>query len=129
MDDNAGVYGDIVADYRERMKQLQQLQRDIREVTASARTRNGEVWVEVGAQGQLRDIRFHPDALKRMTPQQLAHTILQLTGEAAKDASGQAKEMTAALMPEPMAERLRAGEEDLSAFMPDAPRLPELNQD
>lgn len=129
MEDNVGAFDGVVSDYRERIQELQQMQRDIREVRATARTRNGEVSLEVGAQGELKNIRFHPDALARMTPQQLAHTIMKLVGEATKDASDQAKEMTAKFLPEEMAERLRGGETDLSAFMPDAPRIPDMPQD
>jgi len=127
MEDNLGMsQGDVVANYRKRLEEIQQLQRDVRDVTASARTRNGDVWVEVGASGELRDIKFNPQALKRMSAQQLAHTILSLTGEATKDASGQAKEMTAAFLPEEMAARLRDGEVDVTSFMPEAPRIPDL---
>jgi DNA-binding protein YbaB len=130
MDDEMGAFpSEVVADYRKRMEELQQLQRDVRAVTATARTRNGDVWLEVGAQGELRDIKFNPQALNRLSAQQLAHTILSLAGEAAKDASGQAKEMTAAFLPEGLAERLRDGEDDVTAFFPDAPRIPDFGQE
>jgi DNA-binding protein YbaB len=130
MEDKVGAsQREVVADYRKRLEELQQLQRDVREVTATARTRNGDVSLEVGAQGELRDIKFNPQALKRMSAQQLAHTILSLAGEATKDASSQAKEMTAALLPDGLAARLRDGEEDLTAFFPDAPRIPDFGQE
>jgi DNA-binding protein YbaB len=130
MEDRMGASPrEVVADYRKRLEDLQQLQRDIRELTATARTRNGDVWLEVGAQGELRDIKFNPQALKRMSAQQLAHTILSLSGEAAKDAGGRAKDMTAAFLPDELAAKLREGDEDLTSFFPDSPRIPDFGQE
>lgn len=130
MDDKVGAFQqEVLANYRQRLEELQQLQHDVGEVTATARTRNGDVWLEVGARGELRDIKFSPQALTRMNAQQLAHTILTLTGEAAATAGGKAKEMTAVFLPDELAARLRDGEVDLTAFLPDAPRIPNFGQE
>jgi DNA-binding protein YbaB len=120
MDETNASLPDIAAGYRRRLDELRQIQEDVRHVTATARTRDGMVSVEVGAQGQLRDIRFHPRVYQRMNPQRLAHTIKQLTGEASREAAGRAKQITAAFLPDDLAARLRDGEEDLTAFLPDA---------
>lgn len=120
---------DVIADYRERLKELQRLQHDIRDLTATARTRDGGVAVEVGAHGELRDIRFDSRALQRMNAQQLGRTVMTLVAEATQEATGRAREMTAAFLPEDLAARLRDGEDDLMAFMPDAPRPPDLTQE
>jgi DNA-binding protein YbaB len=118
-------FREIAGGYRRRLDELRQMQHDVRQVTATARTRDGLVSVEVGPQGQLRDIRFDPRVYERMSPQRLARTIKELTGEASNEAAGQAKQITAAFLPEDLVARLRDGEEDLTAFLPDAPSIPD----
>jgi DNA-binding protein YbaB len=114
-----GLTGD-----EQRFEELRRLRRDIAEVTATSRSRNGEVSVEVGAQGELRDIRFTRQALAEMSGQKLAHLVMTLVAEASKEAAGKATEMTAAFLPDEMAARLRDGETDLISLLPSPPRLP-----
>jgi DNA-binding protein YbaB len=114
---------EIAAGYHQRLEELRKMQDDVRQVTATARTRDGMVSVEVGPQGQLRDIRLHPRVYQRLSPERLAHTIKRLSGEAAQDAAGRARQITSAYLPEDLAARLRDGEEDLTAFLPDAPSI------
>jgi DNA-binding protein YbaB len=122
MDDRTRASLHQISDnYHERLAELRKMQQDVQNVTATARTRDGSVSVEVGAQGQLRDIRLGPRAYERMNPQRLARTIMELAGEATQEASGRARQITAAFLPEELAARLRDGEEDLGAFLPDAP--------
>src|SRR5689334_4461335 len=116
------------ADYARRLEELRRLRSDLAEVTATARTRNGDVWLEVGPRGDLRALRFTPQALKRMNAQQLAHTVMKLVAEASEEATGRATEMTAAFLPGEMAQRLRDGETDLMKLLPSPPRVPELGQ-
>jgi DNA-binding protein YbaB len=113
----------------QRLEELRQLRRDVADVTVTSRSRNGEVSVEVGAQGELRDIRFKPQALTDLSAQKLAHLVMTLVTEASKDAAGQAMEMTAAFLPDDMATRLRAGEKDLISLLPSPPRIPELGEE
>jgi DNA-binding protein YbaB len=110
-------------------QRLEELRRDVAEVTVTSRSRNGEVSVQVGAQGQLRDIRFKPQALTEMSAQKLAHLVMTLVAEATKEAAGQAMEMTAAFLPDKMATRLRDGEKDLISLLPSPPRIPEAGED
>jgi hypothetical protein len=121
--------GGMPADYGRRLEELRQLQSDVGDVTATARSRNGDVWLEVGASGELRAIRFTPRALTQLSAQRLAHTIMTLAAEASEEAAGRAKEMTAAFLPEDMADRLRDGEKDLMAFLSSPPRVPEFGQE
>jgi DNA-binding protein YbaB len=114
---------DIAVNYQKRLDELRQMQRDVREVTATARTRDGSVSVEVGPQGQLRDLRLDPQVYQRMNPQRLTHTIMKLVGEASQEAADKAKEITAAFLPEDLAARLRDGTEDLTEFLPNAPSM------
>jgi DNA-binding protein YbaB len=110
------------------LDELRRLRRDVAEVTVISRSRKGEVSVEVGAQGELRDIRFKPQALTELSAQKLAQLVMTLVAEAAKEAAGQATEMTAAFLPDEMAARLRAGEAELVSLLPTPPRIPELGE-
>ncbi|MFB9831967.1 YbaB/EbfC family nucleoid-associated protein [Actinoallomurus acaciae] len=122
MDDRTPASLHEIADgYHQRLAELRKMQQDVQNVTATARTRDGAVSVEVGAQGDLRAVHLGPRVYDRMNPQRLALTIMELAGEATREASGRARQITAALLPEDVAARLRDGEEDLSAFLPDAP--------
>ncbi len=81
--------------------------------------------MEVGAQGQLRDIRFKQQALTKLNAQKLAHLVMTLVAEATEEAAAQAREMTAAFLPDDMAARLRDGETDLISILPLPPRVPQ----
>src|SRR3569833_3498146 len=85
--------------YQERLTELRRMQEDVRKVTATARTRDGMVTVEVGVQGELRDIKFDPRAFDRTSPKGLARTIMELVGEATRAAAGRGRQITAALLP------------------------------
>lgn len=99
------------------------MQQDVLDVRATARTRDGTVRVEVGPHGELRDLRIDQRAYDRMSPPQLSQTVMKLVGEAAEEAKGRVRELTGEFLPPELAERLRQGEEDLTVYLPDAPRL------
>lgn len=111
----------LAARHQERLAGLRKMQQELREVKASARTRDGMVSVEVGPNGQLHDIRFGPRVYDRLTPQRLAHTIMKLVGEATEDAAGQLKEITAPFVPDGLVQGLAEG--DLSGLLRDAPTM------
>src|SRR3569833_4446920 len=112
---------DIAAGYQERLTELRRMQEDVRKVTATARTRDGMVTVEEGVQGELRDIKFDPRAFDRTRPKGLARTIMELVGEATRDAAGRGRQITAALLPADLAA-------ELGAFLPDAPSIRDDSQ-
>lgn len=124
-----GARAGVPADYGRRLEELQRLRSDLADVTVTARSRNGDVSLEVGPRGELRAIRFTPLALKRLSAPQLAHTVMKLVAEATEEATGQATEMTAAFLPEDMARRLRDGETDLMKLLPSPPRVLEFDQE
>jgi DNA-binding protein YbaB len=113
----------------QQLERVQRLRRDVAEVTVTSRSRKGEVSVEVGAQGQLRDIRFKPQALTKLNAQKPAHLIMTVVAEATKEAAAQAMEMTAAFLPDDMAARLRDGERDLISLLPMPPRIQEAGEE
>jgi DNA-binding protein YbaB len=111
------------------LDELRRLRRDVAEVTVISRSRKGEVSVEVGAQGELRDIRFKPQALTELSAQKLAQLVMTLVAEAREKASAQAMEMTAAFLPQDLATRFRGGEMDLISLLPSPPRIPEAGEE
>jgi DNA-binding protein YbaB len=110
-------------DLQRQMAEVREVYRQIRAVTGTARTRDGMVRVEVGSQGELRDIHFDPRTFEGTRPQALAHTIMQLVAEATAEATGRTRELTAGALPEELAARVRGGEEDLMSLFPDAPSI------
>lgn len=89
----------LLAGLRERQAQIQQLQDQARQVTATARSRDGLVSVQVGAQGQLLDLRLDPGAYDRLSPQRLAAAVVELARAAAENAAGQTHEIMAPVLP------------------------------
>lgn len=117
---------DAAADYGKRLDELRRMQRDVRAVTATARTRDGAVAVEVGPRGEVRDIRFKAQAYSRMNPNQLAHTTMKLIGEASQEAAERARRIAADFLPGELGARLLDGEDDVAVFMPDASSMPNV---
>jgi len=108
----------LAADYRERLSELRRAQETLRDITATARSHDDSVAVEVGPQGQLRAVRLDPDVYDRMTPHRLALTITQLAGEAAADAAGQVRAVMAPFLPGGLPE-----DGDFTKLLPNAPSL------
>ena len=110
---------ELAADFRERLERVRELRRRAAAVTASARSRNGLISVEVGPQGQLRAIQLDPGTFERQSPQRLAAAIVELAGIATADAARQVQEIMAPVMP---AGGFAAGG-DLTTLMPAAPSM------
>lgn len=91
--------GKLSEDYQERLAQIRQLQERAGQVTASARSRDGLISVEVGAQGQLVALRLDPGAYERLSPQRLAAVIMELARSAASDAAARVREVMAPVLP------------------------------
>jgi DNA-binding protein YbaB len=72
----------IMEEFRKRREHTAQLQRSIREISATGTTPRQSVKVKVGAQGDLLGIDFPTSAYKRMTPNELSEAILTATAEA-----------------------------------------------
>lgn len=91
--------GKLSEDYQGRLAQIRQLQEQAGQVRASARSRDGLISVEVGAQGQLVGLRLDPGAYERLSPQRLAGVIMELARAAASDAAARVREVMAPVLP------------------------------
>jgi DNA-binding protein YbaB len=91
---------ELAAGYQERLDRVQEARERVGRVTAVARSRDGLIGVEVGAQGLLLDLRLDPGVYDRISPQRLAGAILELTRMAAANAAAQIREIVAPVLPE-----------------------------
>jgi DNA-binding protein YbaB len=85
--------------YQEKLGEIRRLQQRAGQVTATARSRNGQVSVEVGAQGQLIAVSLDPGVYDRLSPQRLAAAIVELAKTATADAAAQVREIMAPVLP------------------------------
>lgn len=115
----------LAEDYRRQVAELAELHERLRDLSTTARTRDGLVTVVVGAQGDVRDIRLDPRVQGRLTPAELSETLLELIGEATGAVSDQVLELMEPFVPEdlPIAQILGA-DADLTTFAPQ-PAVPE----
>lgn len=90
---------DITANYQQRMAQVRQRQQRAGQVTAAARSRDGLITVEVGAQGQIIDLLLDSRVYEKMSPQRLAAAIRELSRMAAGQAARQVQEIMAPVVP------------------------------
>ncbi|MGH4027064.1 MAG: YbaB/EbfC family nucleoid-associated protein [Pseudonocardiaceae bacterium] len=96
---------------------LQQAQAQAAEVTGRAVSPDGLVTVVVNAVGVVTDVQFAASVFTRSTPEKLAHSIVEMTQQAAADARQQ---VDAALAP------VRANTPDLPDVFPGAPAIKDL---
>lgn len=97
--DLQGRLGALSEDYQGRLTQIRQLQEQASQVTASARSRDGLISVEVGAHGELLALHLDPGAYERLSPQRLASVIVELARGAAADAAARVREVMAPVLP------------------------------
>jgi DNA-binding protein YbaB len=90
---------ELAAGHRDRLEHVEQAQQQARQVTAMARSRDGLIIVEVGAQGQLLALQLDPGTYDRLSPQRLAGIIVELARIAAAEAAAQVREIVAPVLP------------------------------
>jgi DNA-binding protein YbaB len=87
------------ANYQNSLAEIRELQARARRVTSKARSRDGLVNLEVGAQGQLLSLSLNQGVYNRLSPQQLAATLVDLAKTATANAAGQVREIIAPVLP------------------------------
>lgn len=100
LNDQLSAYREgLSEDYEKRLAEIRKLQQRAGQVTATARSRNGLISVQVGAQGQLLGVRLDPTVYQRISPQRLSATLTTLAKTATADAAGQVREIMAPVLP------------------------------
>jgi DNA-binding protein YbaB len=110
---------ELSENYERRLAEIRQLQQRAGQVTATARSRNGQISVEVGAQGQLLAISLDPSVYERLSPQRLAAAIIELARSAAAEAAEQVRQIMAPVLPPGGL----PADGDFSKLLPKAPSL------
>jgi DNA-binding protein YbaB len=109
-------------DYSKQVGRLNEMQRDLDKVSATATRSDGLVTVVVGPRGQVQDIRLDPRVYRKLGSDELSRAILQLIGEATTDVGEQMKKILTPFMPEGLSYETALGQDgDFTAFLPQPP--------
>jgi DNA-binding protein YbaB len=112
-------------EYDKQFDDLRKMQHDMREINATARTRDGLVTVTVDARGHVTDIRLDPRVHDRLTPQRLARELMSTISQAMADASEQTQRLMAPFMPGGIPAESTLGEDfDVTDFLPHPSMFP-----
>jgi len=103
---------ELMDDFHQQLDQLNENNRRMQEITATAASPRKSVSVTVGAQGQVVDLKFPSDAYKRMAPMELANLITETIAAAQRQVQAQLLELMRANVP--------AGFDLSALFGPDA---------
>ena len=113
-------------DYSRHAERLQQMRRELQQVSATATHKDGLVTVVVGPEGRLQDIQFDPRAYRRLTTAELSDVVMKLVAEATADVADQMEKIMKPFMPEGVPYEQVLGEKsDFTAFLPQPPSASE----
>ncbi|MFH8386879.1 YbaB/EbfC family nucleoid-associated protein [Kitasatospora sp. NPDC018058] len=112
----------LMEEYRHHRQAADELQRRLREISATATAPRQTVKVTVGAQGELTAIDFPTGAYRRLAPAELAEAITTAADDARRQALALAGEAIAAHLPQEVsATDFLQGTADLVALLPEEP--------
>ncbi|GGS62778.1 YbaB/EbfC family nucleoid-associated protein [Streptomyces griseoviridis] len=112
--------------YRTQLAQISDLQRRMREVSATATAKAQAMKVTVGPQGELLSVEFPTNAYRRMTPKELADLMVSTVQDARAKATAElAKVLTPHLPGDVDAEHLLKGTADVGTLLPSEPAMPD----
>jgi DNA-binding protein YbaB len=90
---------ELMDDYSKQVGRLDEMRRDLDEVSATATWPDGMVTVVVGPRGQVQDIRLDPRVYRKVDSGELSRAIMQLIGEATAKVSEQMQKIMTPFMP------------------------------
>jgi hypothetical protein len=90
---------EVSASFQERLADIRRRHQLASRVTATARSRDGLISVEVGAQGQLLGLTLELGVYDRLSPQRLAAAVQELASTATAEAAAQVQEIIAPVLP------------------------------
>ncbi len=104
---------DLLGQYDTMRRSMTAVHERMREISGSAESPDRMVKVTVCPRGTLTDLSIDPKAYRKLSPSQLAETILATARKATQDANGQQEELLRPLLPPGMpVSKLVAGEAD-----------------
>lgn len=90
---------ELRANYQDKRAEIRELQKRASRVTSTARSRDGLISLEVGAQGQLLGLSLKPGVYSRLSPQRLAAALTDLAKTATADVTEQVRQIMAPVLP------------------------------
>jgi DNA-binding protein YbaB len=92
-------FEELLGEYDRVRANFAAMQQRLREVKGEAQSKDGSVRLTVGPQGNLLSLQLEPRAYRRLSPSELAGEILELSGQAGRDARGQLEQVMAPFLP------------------------------
>ncbi|MGV9772977.1 YbaB/EbfC family nucleoid-associated protein [Streptosporangium sp. NPDC003464] len=118
-DEFRAVMDGLVEDYNRQAGQLREMYGKLSELTATARSEDRMVTVTVGARGQVRDIQFDPRVYRKLSPSELAQSVMDQIGAATAEVAERTRELMAPFVPEGLPYEEIFGEgADFASFLP-----------
>lgn len=112
----------LLEEYRRKRADLKKLQETMASAEATVTTADEMVTVKVGHQGRLVDLKFDPRVYRKLSPSELAETVLAAVQEAAAQVGDQMRAAMEPLRPDETSYGANAGGEfDLSKILPEHP--------
>ncbi|MEV7320191.1 YbaB/EbfC family nucleoid-associated protein [Streptomyces sp. NPDC093970] len=119
-----GNTDDLFEAYRARRAEAEQLQKRVRETTASVVAPRQVVKVTVGSRGELTAVEFPTGAYRRLTPAELAEVLMTSVREAQEKVADEVSELLAPHLPAELNVRgVLRGEANATSGLPDAPKM------
>ncbi|GLX00104.1 YbaB/EbfC family nucleoid-associated protein [Microtetraspora sp. NBRC 16547] len=117
---------DLAAQYNEQIRHVREMYGRRNELASEAWSPDGLVGVTVGPHGQVRAIELNPRVYRKLSPSELAQSIMEQIGRATAVVSQQAKELMEPFMPADLPYEEIFGENvNLDAFLPQPVELRE----
>ncbi|MEV0824761.1 YbaB/EbfC family nucleoid-associated protein [Nonomuraea rubra] len=108
----------LVQEVNQQTEQLKQMQERMRELSATAVSRDGLVTVTVGPRGEVRAIELDPRVYRKLSPSELAGSIVEQIGHATRQVSGEMKELMEPFVPDLPFDDLFGEETGFESFLP-----------
>ncbi|MET8869998.1 YbaB/EbfC family nucleoid-associated protein [Nonomuraea sp. NPDC004580] len=114
----------LVKEVNQQTEQLKQAQEKMRDLTATAKSRDGMVTVTVGPRGDVQAIEFDPRVYRKLSPSELSDSIMAQIKDATRQVSGDMRELMEPFTPALPFEDLFGSEAGADLFFPgsDLPR-------
>lgn len=114
----------LVQEVNQQTEQLRETHEKVRELSATATSKDGMVTVTVGPRGEVLAIEFDPRVYRKLSPSELSASIVAEIGRATRQVSGQMKELMEPFVPDLPFEDLFGAETSFESFLPQ-PGTPE----
>jgi DNA-binding protein YbaB len=114
-------YDYLLREYERTRRNMLALREKLAGLHASAESKDGMVTVRVGPRGEVKSLELHPRVYRRLTPTELAESIVDTIRQAGQALSDQAAQAYGPYLPEGVSYQQLTQGEGLSALIPEEP--------